>query len=316
MGSSGAGKTTLLNIISDQVPSSSTSQLEGDVMVNDEIKVTQDNFGSYAAYVTQDDYLYESFTCRKCIEFAAKLRLNLPKEQTDQRVDDIIESLNLKRCENTIIGNELVKGLSGGERKRTSIAVEMVTNPKIIFLDEPTSGLDSFTAHKIVSLLIEFASYGKTVISTIHQPSSDTFQLFPKLLLMMDGHTIYHGKAMESVEYFKNQGFAIPQYSNPADYFLKEFYVPFPKTKEQEDKINQLVASYDKQILPEVKDDMTKIDVTKITERELLEQMTKVNWFLEFWILLCRGMYNILYNPTLVKFKTIGFVAIGLACLA
>ena len=82
-----------------------------------------------------------------------------------------------------------MKGLSGGEKKRTAIAVEMVTNPQIIFLDEPTSGLDSFTAQKIVKMLVDFAKNGKTVIATIHQPNSETFQMFPKLLLMMDSST-------------------------------------------------------------------------------------------------------------------------------
>ena len=103
---------------------------------------------------------------------------------------------------------------------------------------------------------------------------------------MMDGYTIYHGKASESVEYFKNLGFAIPQYSNPADYFLKEFYVPFLKTKEQEEKTYNLIENYKRQILPEVQSDMDRVDFTKISEKELKAQMTKVNWFKEFWILL------------------------------
>jgi ABC-type multidrug transport system ATPase subunit len=126
------------------------TKLEGQVLLNDEIKVTHNNFGSFAAYVTQDDYLYESFTCEKCIEFAAKLRLNLPNDQIKKRVDDIINRLSLHKCRKTIVGSQQMKGLSGGEKKRTSIAVELVTNPKILFLDEPTSGLDSFNAQKLV----------------------------------------------------------------------------------------------------------------------------------------------------------------------
>ena len=221
MGSSGAGKTTLLNILSDQISKGKHSKLEGDVLINDEVRVTDDNFGSFAAYVTQDDYLFESFTWEKCIEFSARMRLNLPKEEIEKRVENIIFDFNLQKWRNTIVGSEVIKGLSGGEKKRTSIAVELVTNPQILFLDEPTSGLDSFTAQKIVSLLVDFASKGKTVIATIHQPNSDTFKLFPKLLLLMDGHTIYQGEGISSVEYFKQMGYVTPEYSNPSDYYLK-----------------------------------------------------------------------------------------------
>ena len=97
MGSSGAGKTTLLNILSNQLEKPRHSNLEGDVMLNDEVKVTRRNFGAYAGYVTQEDILYESFTCEKCIEFAARLKLNLPKAEIDKRIEDIIFSLNLNK---------------------------------------------------------------------------------------------------------------------------------------------------------------------------------------------------------------------------
>jgi len=286
MGSSGAGKTTLLNIVADQISKNKTSKLSGDVVINDSIKVTQNNFGSYAAYVTQDDYLFESFTCRKCIEFAAKLRLNLPQDQTDERVESIIYNLNLQNCKDTIVGNETIKGLSGGERKRTAIAVELVTNPKILFLDEPTSGLDSFTAHKIVSLLVDFAKKGRTVLATIHQPNSDTFQLFPKLLLLMDGHTIYHGDTMSSVGYFDKLGFKIPQYSNPADFYLKQFYVPFERSQEKEKEIDLVVSSYQNNMLPDIITKMNEIEFDPVTEKEMIKSMVKAKWCKEFWILL------------------------------
>jgi ABC-type multidrug transport system ATPase subunit len=97
--------------------------------------------------------------------------------------------------------------MSGGEKKRTSIGVELVTNPSILFLDEPTSGLDSFNAQKIVKLLNKQAKLGKTIIATIHQPNSETFQSFDRLLLLMEGHTIYQGNSDESVSYFEQIGY-------------------------------------------------------------------------------------------------------------
>lgn len=112
----------------------------------------------------------------------------------------------MHQCRKTLVGNNRIKGLSGGEKKRVSIGVELITNPSILFLDEPTSGLDSFNAEKIAKLLKKQALLGKSIIATIHQPNSSTFKQFDRLLLMMEGHTIYLGDAMRSVEYFDKLG--------------------------------------------------------------------------------------------------------------
>ena len=164
------------------------SKLRGDVLLNDSYQVSHKNFGKYGAYVMQEDVLFPTLTCEEVIRFSARLKLNLEGEDLSKKVNDMIESLGLTKCRHTYIGNHLMKGLSGGERKRTAIAVEMITDPKILFLDEPTSGLDSFNAHKIVKLLISQARRGKNIIATIHQPSSNTFALFDKLILLMEGH--------------------------------------------------------------------------------------------------------------------------------
>ena len=114
-----------------------------------------------------------------------------------------------------------MKGISGGERKRTSVGVELITDPSLIFLDEPTTGLDSFIATQVMDNLRELAiEQGKTVISTIHQPNSDIFDMFDKLLLMAKGKIIYFNDANKSVEYFNNLGRPCPELTNPADYFM------------------------------------------------------------------------------------------------
>jgi ABC-type multidrug transport system ATPase subunit len=99
-------------------------------------------------------------------------------------VDKIIKELNLQKCQNTKIGGELFKGVSGGERKRTSIGVELITNPSLIFLDEPTTGLDSFTAFQVIETLKNLARHGRTIITTIHQPNSEIYQDFDRLMLL------------------------------------------------------------------------------------------------------------------------------------
>ena len=161
------------------------------MLINNQMPVTQKNFGNFGAYVMQDDILFSTFTCEEALKFAAKLRMNGSRAEVSERVDKIIKELGLIKCRKTLIGGGLVKGLSGGERKRTSIGVELITDPSIIFLDEPTSGLDSFTAKRIVKMLDDLAGQGKAVISTIHQPSSDTFNEFDKLLLLAEGNIIY-----------------------------------------------------------------------------------------------------------------------------
>jgi len=119
----------------------------------------------------------------------------------------LIATLKLKKCENTKIGGPLVKGVSGGERKRTSIGVELITDPSLIFLDEPTTGLDSFTATSVMTTLGQLAEHGnRTVISTIHQPNSDIFEKFDRLLLLAKGKIIFFNKSSLSVEYFGNIG--------------------------------------------------------------------------------------------------------------
>ena len=124
-------------------------------------------------------------------------------------------------CQNTPIGNEATRGISGGEKKRTSIGVELLTDPQILFMDEPTTGLDSTTAEHVVQLLKTLAEGGMNVITTIHQPSSNIYQLFDKLMLMVDGQVIYQGKANQSVDYFASIGFVCPEFYNPADYLMK-----------------------------------------------------------------------------------------------
>ena len=110
--------------------------------------------------------------------------------------------------------------MSGGERKRTSIGVELITDPSLIFLDEPTTGLDSFTATSVMETLKDLAKSGRTIVQTIHQPNSDCFEMFDRLMLMARGKVIYFNEAKLAVDYFQRINFKCPELSNPADYFM------------------------------------------------------------------------------------------------
>ena len=153
MGASGAGKTSLLNTLCDRIPHNQYNSITGKIAINDDIPISAKEFGNYGAYVMQDDILFETLSCKECLLFAARLRVNKREDIIQERVSEIIEQLGLYDCQNTLVGSKQTKGLSGSEKKRTAIGVEMITNPKVIFLDEPTSGLDSFTSYKIVKIL-------------------------------------------------------------------------------------------------------------------------------------------------------------------
>ena len=152
MGASGCGKTSLLNIFGQRLGLSQGSKMSGEVRCNNKL-MKKNDFGKFGAFVQQDDMLLETFTPKECLKFAAKLRTTLCKEDMEYKVEDILTRLGLQHCKNTMVGGMLFKGLSGGERKRTSIGYELITDPNLLLLDEPTSGLDSKTALKIVKIL-------------------------------------------------------------------------------------------------------------------------------------------------------------------
>lgn len=221
MGPSGAGKTTLLNVISQRYIGNGIQSTSGDVKLNN-IAIQNTPFKYLAGFVPQDDILMGTLTPREAITFTARLSLLLSKSEIDIKVTALIEQLGIANCADTRIGVMFQRGISGGEKKRTSIGVEVVTDPPILILDEPTTGLDSFTALQIINLIKSQArEFGRVVIATIHQPNSEIYASFDRLLLLSKGETVYIGKANQAVDYFNHQGFQMPKNYNPADYFLK-----------------------------------------------------------------------------------------------
>lgn len=223
MGPSGAGKTTLLDTLAGRLLLSPANELTGSIKVNGE-KRTFPGFQTSSAYVLQSDYFFPILTVRETITFSALLRLpqTMPREDKIKRVDQIIRELGLVKCQHTLVGNELVRGVSGGERKRVNIGTELVTDPSLIFLDEPTSGLDATSAESVMGTLLRLAKNDRTIITTIHQPRSSIFAMFDGLLLLSEGRCMYFGHAQDAEAYFARLGSACPHGFNPADYFLDQ----------------------------------------------------------------------------------------------
>ncbi|XP_057725510.1 ABC transporter G family member 26-like [Arachis stenosperma] len=216
MGPSGSGKTTLLKVIGGRLLENVKGNITyNDVRFNPAIK-------RRIGFVTQEDVLFPQLTIEETLIFSAFLRLptNMSKKQKYAKVENTIKELGLERCCHTKIGGGFLKGISGGERKRTSIGYEILVDPSLLLLDEPTSGLDSTSANKLLLTLQGLAKGGRTIITTIHQPSSRIFHMFDKLLLISEGYPVYYGKARDSMEYFSSLRFAPEIPMNPTEFLL------------------------------------------------------------------------------------------------
>ena len=201
MGASGAGKSTLFNILNGN-----NQPTKGKVTINGiDIYQEKKKIEGIIGYVPQDDLLIEDLTVYENLYFAAKLCFKqYPENEIDALVRGTLTSLGLLEAKDLRVGSVLDKVISGGQRKRLNIALELLRAPQILFVDEPTSGLSSRDSENIIDLLKELAVKGKLVFVIIHQPSSDIFKVFDKLILLdLGGYQIYYGNPVEAVHYFK-----------------------------------------------------------------------------------------------------------------
>ncbi|XP_046388181.1 ATP-binding cassette sub-family G member 4-like [Ischnura elegans] len=213
IGPSGSGKTTLMNILSGF----RTRGVKGSITVGGEECVPHD-FRHHSSYIEQEVAMMAELTARETMTEASQLKMprHVTKEQREKTVTQISDLLGLGGC----MGTKVCK-LSGGERKRLSIAVELVTNPPIMFFDEPTSNLDSVASQTILSHLRCLADSGRVVICVVHQPSSKHFTMFDDLFVLSHGEAIYYGGVSELVPFLKSYGFSCPDYYNPSDFVIE-----------------------------------------------------------------------------------------------
>lgn len=217
VGSSGSGKTSVLNTLSHRI-SGGRLRTNGKIWYNGSPRLSSIR----SAYVMQQDVLLPTLTVRETLRYAAELRLPPPTtaEERHEIVEDVILELGLKECANTRIGNNVHKGCSGGEKRRASLAVQMLANPSVLFLDEVTTGLDAATAFQLVRTLKSLAAKGRTIIVTIHQPRSEIWSLFDHVLLLAGGSPLYSGPSINCLPYFKQAGYEIPPFVNPAEFLI------------------------------------------------------------------------------------------------
>ncbi|MEM7109394.1 MAG: ATP-binding cassette domain-containing protein [Bacteroidota bacterium] len=201
MGASGAGKTTLLNVLAGiETPTKGSIKINGF-----DTNTEKDKIHGVIGYVSQDDLLIEELTVYQNLYYNAKLCFaGFSEKELDKRVMDVLESLGLDQRKDLRVGSVLDKTISGGQRKRLNIALELIREPAVMFVDEPTSGLSSRDSENVIDLLKELSLKGKLIFVVIHQPSSDIYKMFDKMYIMdTGGFPVYYGNPVEAVTYFK-----------------------------------------------------------------------------------------------------------------
>ncbi|XP_060532601.1 ATP-binding cassette subfamily G member 4-like isoform X2 [Cylas formicarius] len=213
MGPSGAGKSTLLNILAGYV----TAGVKGMIKINNrprDMKI----FNKLSSYIMQEDIIQPRLSVREAMMFAARLKLGSEIGDTERQyvVDEVIKLLGLEKCYDT-----KSEYLSGGQRKRLVVALELVNNPPVIFLDEPTTGLDNVAIKQCMELLQKITRLGRTVICTVHQPPASLFQNFDQVYVIANGYCVYNGSPTQLVPLLANAGCPCPSTYTPADYIIE-----------------------------------------------------------------------------------------------
>ncbi|XP_017885032.1 ATP-binding cassette sub-family G member 1 [Ceratina calcarata] len=250
MGPSGAGKSTLLNILTGFQRDNWKGEID---YIGCEGKHTWNEYRKQSCYIQQDDKFYPLFTVLESMWIAVNLKIgsSLSTKAKEMLIDDVLENLDLIKTKQT-----KCERLSGGQKKRLSIALELVDNPPVMFLDEPTTGLDALSSSQLIRLLHSLAKAGRTIVCTIHQPSAVVYETFDNVYLLAEGRCMYEGATKNTVAYFASVGLQCPKYHNPADFMIEVV------SKEYGDFNDQL----EKQVI--CHDSSWRSDAAQITKKE------------------------------------------------
>ncbi|KAG5226652.1 ABC transporter family member [Salix suchowensis] len=310
MGPSGCGKTTLLDALAGRLDSS--TKHTGEVLINGRKQPLA--YGT-SAYVTQDDVITWTLTVREAVFYSAQLQLPSSMSKKE-RAETTIKEMGLQDAMDTRIGGWGNKGLSGGQKRRVSICMEILTRPKLLFLDEPTSGLDSAASYYVMKRMIDLARQDRmTIIASIHQPSSQVFQLFHNLCLLSSGRTVYFGRSDRAYKFFESNGFPCPSHQNPSDHYLHTINTDFDEdmdrvfhaNKTTEEAISFLVRSYKsshtcQQIQRHLKKGSQANFISQcliLTRRSFVNMYRDLGYYwlrLAIYIALCSGLGSVFYD--------------------
>ncbi|KAK7319448.1 hypothetical protein RJT34_04169 [Clitoria ternatea] len=322
MGPSGCGKTTLLDALAGRL--SSNTKQAGDIRINGHKQAL--SYGT-CAYLTQDDSILTTLTVGEAVYYSAQLQLpdSMTKSEKKDRADFTIREMGLQDAINTRIGGCGSKGVSGGQKRRVSICIEILTRPSLLFLDEPTSGLDSAASYYVmcrIARLDKIDGIPKTIIASIHQPNSEVFQLFHTLCLLSSGKLVYFGPASAANKFFASNGFPCPTLQNPSDHFVKTINKDFEQEDPEqglarglttEEAIFKLVRSYESSEFSH----QVQTEIVKIRKRDshssAMEKKSHASFLVQCLLLTRRSFVNMYRDMGYYWFRLFIYVALAIS---
>ncbi|KAI3903133.1 hypothetical protein MKW92_052949 [Papaver armeniacum] len=326
LGPSGSGKSTLIDALANRI---SNESLKGCVSMNGE-SLESGLLKVISAYVMQDDLLFPMLTVEETLMFSAEFRLPraISRSKKKARVQDVIDELGLRRAANTLIGHEGHRGISGGERRRVSIGVDIIHDPIVLFLDEPTSGLDSSCAFLVVKVLQRIARSGRIVIMSVHQPSSRVVGLFDQLMFLSQGETAYYGSPTHLSLFLSDFGHPVPENEDITEFMIDLYrslegipggtksIVQFNKLRQKlvehhrlnSDYSNVLGVSIKQAIL--LREKLIGSNLTDVAQTSTISKFANPFW-VEIIILMKRSLTNSKRMPIVFMLQIGAVVSIG-----
>jgi len=254
----------------------------------------------------QEDALPAMTTPRELLEMSGRLRLKGEEGSHDnvrEQVSQLLHDLRLEKCADTYVGSALFKGISGGEKKRTSVGVELITRPKMIFLDEPLSGLDSYAAWTVMQVCKDLAYRGCAVLCTVHQPSSEIFDMFDKCICLAEGRTVYCGTVNDVGNYMGRVGLPVAKQHNPADHLL------FTVQKQSQEELKEFTENWVKEESNIVRPPIEQMRQGSQAQLELIQRVPRNSFCTQISFLVSRELKELLRNKIGLFFR---FVVTGL----
>jgi ABC-type multidrug transport system ATPase subunit/ABC-type multidrug transport system permease subunit len=302
MGASGAGKTTLLNLLACRL---ADAEVTGGSVTLQGAPYSLRTLKALAGYVVQDDLVFGQLSVREALLYTAQLRMGFDAGPAEHaaRVDEVMRDLELTGC-----ADALNSGISGGERKRLCVAMELLTRPSLLFLDEPTSGLDAVSAVSLMTMLKRLADRdGCTILCTIHQPPSGVFGLFDNLIVLDRGQVLYHGPANEAMAFYADAGFECPPLTNPADHVL-DVVTPSNEGEAPQARANAEAILARKDHLSRDPDPSK----TPATTEQGAVVRRRIGWLTQFSILFKRSLMITLRSKTTIFLQLVQAILMGL----
>ena len=294
LGGSGSGKTSLLDSLAFRTTAGTVS---GEIRLNERI-VDRSLASEFIGYVTQADRLMPHLTVRETLTYLARLRLvGSNRRQIDEHVAGIMSELEVLHVADTYVGDGfVVRGLSGGQRRRVTIGTQLLIDPTTLLLDEPTSGLDSTTAFHIVENLRALAQRGRTIVVTIHQPASEMLSLLDRVMILSQGKVVFNGTSQQALGHFSSLGLDCPHFTNPLDFFIDITSINTRTEKTYESsrgQVARLVDAYDKSVYAKELHDAISSHQQTASEDHVFHAREKLGLVSTVYILMSRLLVNL-----------------------